>query len=160
MLHFDYIYLQNKFSKNEVNYNFHSLHQIFKMIITDSKKEYQSFVSYNYGYYKTSIKLTGFSRYDNLQRLKKHKQSERIILIVPAWTINNKKASAFFVNDSKSSSLFEIDQYFEFYNKLINNKKLLKTMRKLNYKGYFCIHPSLLYHSIAVLLILDRQHIF
>ena len=147
MFHFDYIYLQNVFSKDEINLNFHRLNQNFKMIFTASKKEYKFFTLPNFGYFKENIKLTGFSRYDNLQQLKKYKKSEKIILIIPSWNINLKVNFEVSTLNNIYSSVFENNQYFEFYKNLINNEKLSKAMSKLNYKGYFCLQSSLLTHS-------------
>ena len=147
MLHFDYIYLQNVFSNDQINLNFHRLNQNFKMIFTASKKEYKFFTLSNFGYFKENIKLTGFSRYDNLQQLKKYKKSEKIILIIPSWNINLKGNFEVSTLNNIYSSVFENNQYFEFYKNLINNEKLSKAMSKLNYKGYFCLQSSLLTHS-------------
>ena len=69
LLHFDYIYLQSRIYEDNESFNF--LNKNIKMVCTDSKKEYQFFISKNYGHYKEKIKLTGFSRYDNLQLKKK-----------------------------------------------------------------------------------------
>ena len=32
--------------------------------------------------------------------------------------------------------------FYEFYNSLMNSPKLLDAMKKYNYKGIFCLHPS------------------
>ena len=146
MFHFDYIYLQNIFSNDEIDLNFHRLNQNFKMIFTASKKEYHSFISHNYGYSQGNIKLTGFSRYDNLQQIKKQKKSKGIILIIPS--VNLKETFDFSSTNNIYPSINENKEYFEFYKNLINNEKLLKAMSKLNYKGYFCLQSSLSLQSI------------
>ena len=40
------------------------------------------------------------------------------------------------------SNNFNRTDFFKFYNNLINSPKLLKAMKKYNYKGLFCLHPS------------------
>ena len=113
----------------------------FNMILTTSKKEYKSYISTSYGFYEGNIKLTGLSRYDSLQQINKNKKLEKIILIIPNWRMNIKGTFDFLTYNSIYSPFFKVSQYFEFYNSLINNKKLLKSMDELNYKGYFCLHP-------------------
>ena len=109
------------------------------MIITASKQEYQSFLSQNYGYSENNIKLTGFPRYDNLQH---SKNQERIILIIPTWRINIKGTIDPLTSKSIYSPFFKKTEYFEFYNGLINDPNLIQAMKKYDYKGYFCLHPS------------------
>ena len=142
LLKFDYIYLQNRIYGDDTSFNI--LQKNFKIVTTASKKEYQSFISKNYGYYEANIKLTGFARYDNLLQLKKSKKFEKFILIIPAERKNIKGI----LDYNEYNPFFKNSQYFEFYNNLINNEKLLKTMDKFNYTGYFCIPPSLSSQSI------------
>ena len=66
LYHFDLIFLQHGISKDDVSNLLHRFFKNFSMIITASKYEYKSFLSPNYGYENKNIKLTGFSRFDNL----------------------------------------------------------------------------------------------
>ena len=141
LLQFQYIYLQHLIFNDDFFSNLQKLNKTFKMIITDSKKEYRFFISQNYGDYEYNIKLTGFSRYDNLQKIKNEKKKEKLILVIPTWRNNIKGTFDFLSYTSIYSHNFKTSHYFEFYNNLINNKNLLKTMNKLNYKGYFFLHP-------------------
>ena len=61
------------------------------MFTIDSKKEYQFFISMNYDHYKTNIKLTGFSRYDNLRAIQNTKRDKKLILIIPTGRISPKR---------------------------------------------------------------------
>ena len=142
LFHFDYIFLQHGISKDDVSHYFHKLNKNFTMIITAAKKEYLSLMSPNYGYNESNIKLTGFARYDNLQHLKSTKKTEKIILIIPTWRMSIKGTIDPLTSKSVYSKFFKATQYFEFYNSLINNQKLLEAMKKLNYTGYFCLHPA------------------
>ena len=142
LFHYDYIFLQHGISKDDVSYYFHRLNKNFTMIITASKKEYQSFLSPSYDYNISNIKLTGFSRYDNLQHLKHTENPEKIILVIPTWRIYIKGTIDPLTSKSIYSKLFKNTKYFEFYDNLINNPTLLQAMEKYDYKGYFCLHPS------------------
>ena len=46
------------------------------------------------------------------------------------------------------SENFKNTEYFKFYNKLINDKKLLKAMKNKGYTGIFLVHPSHMRNSI------------
>ena len=148
MFQFDYIYLQHTIYKNELSFNFQKINKNLKMIITASKKEYKNLISSNYGYNEDNIKLTGFSLYDNLQKIKIDKKPEKLILIFPSWRDNINGLFNYFFYNNIYSPFFKSSQYFEFYNKLINSKKLLKIMNKFNYKGYFYLHPLFSSQSI------------
>ena len=145
LLQFDYIYLQNRINENNPSFNFLNKNfKYLKFVTIASKKEYQFFISKNFIHNKANIKLTGFSRYDSFQRIKKTKKDEKFILIIPTSRISLKIA----LNCSEYNPFFKNSQYFKFYNNLINNEKLLKTMDKYNYTGYFCLHQSLKFQFI------------
>ena len=54
-----------------------------------------------------------------------------------------------YIKGSKESSIFEnihsdsfkFTEYFEYYNSLINDKRLLEIMELYNYTGIFCLSP-------------------
>ena len=142
LFHYDYIFLQHGISKDDVSNFFHRLNKNFTMIITASKKEYQSFLSPIYNYNISNIKLTGFSRYDNLEHLKNTENPEKIILLIPTWRIYIKGTIDPLTSKSIYSNLFKKTKYFEYYDNLINDPILLQIMEKYKYKGYFCLHPS------------------
>ena len=110
--------------------------------MTSSKKEYQSILDSKYGYNKNNIILTGLPRYDNLENMKKKINIEKKIIIIPTWRMNIRGTREPITYISIHSDSFIYTQYFKFYNNLINDKHLLLNMKKHNYKGVFCLHPS------------------
>ena len=142
LFHFDYIFLQHGISKDDVSHFLHRLNKNFTMIITASKKEYRSMLSPNYGYNPNSIKLTGFARYDNLQHYKEAQKYEKMILIIPTWRMNIKGTVDSLTGKSIHSHYFKDTQFFAFYDNLINDPRLIHSMKKLNYTGVFCLHPT------------------
>lgn len=134
---YQYIFLQHGITKNDIsgwlNYNDKNI----KVFVTAANKEYDSIINGNYGYNKDSVKLTGFPRYDNLTN-----NPKKIIAIMPTW----RKALQGRVNITEGTRdynfNFKNSEYFNFYNNLINDKKLLEVMDKYGYKGIFVIHPS------------------
>lgn len=91
-----------------------------------------------YGYTDDMISLTGAPRYDGLTG-----EPRKQILITPTWRRNvtegtNKKGQnhAYSVN-------FRNTNYYQIYNTLINDKKLIACAEKTGYKLIYLIHPIL-----------------
>ena len=141
LFHFDLIFLQNGIIKDDLSKYLHRLKKNYSLFITSSKKEYKSIFTFNYGYNRNNIILTGLPRYDNLYRLNKIRKREKIILIAPTWRINIKGQINKTAYESIYSHSFKYTDYFIFYNKLINNNRLIDIMKRYNYTGIFCLHP-------------------
>lgn len=91
-----------------------------------------------YGYRDSELHLTGCPRYDGLIN-----NDQRQILIAPTWR-RNIVITGNAVGTSKSYNPdFKNTKYFEIYNGLINDERLLKTAKEHNYKMVFLIHPTL-----------------
>ena len=142
LFHYDFIFLQHGISKDDVSFFLNRFKKNYSLIITASKKEYQSFLSQNYDYSEKNIKLTGFSRYDNLNIDKISSGTKKIILIIPTWRMNLKDTVSPVTFESIHSENFINTEFFKFYDNLINSPRLLESMKKYNYTGIFCLHPS------------------
>ena len=142
LYHFDFIYLQNGIIKDDVSGYLNRNRKNFDLIITSSKREYDSILKGNYGYKKNNLILTGLPRFDNLQEIQKKIQKDKIILIFPTWRIYIKGTRDLITEKSIKSENFKNTDYFKFYNDLINNKLLLNNMKKNDYLGIFCLHPN------------------
>ena len=168
LYHFDFIFLQHGITKDDVSKYINRFATNFSIIITASIYEYISFLSNDYSYSKKNIKLTGFSRFDNLNLEKLNNKSEKTIIIIPTWRNYIKGTSTPITYESVYSDTFKYTEYFKFYNNLINSPKLLETMEKLNYKGIFCLHPCYFEQSrdfvnnslFTVIKFFDYQKIF
>ena len=62
-------------------------------------------------------------------------------MIAPAWRKNIQGVLDINSFESKYSDIFKFTEYFEFYNNLINDKRLIFILGKYNFKGLFCLHP-------------------
>ena len=142
LYHFDFIYLQSGIVKDDLSFYLNKIKTNFDLIITSSKKEYQSFLDMNYGYSKNNLALTGLPRFDNLIGINNKIKKKKIILIFPTWRIYIKGTRDLVTLKSIESKNFINTTYFNFYNNLINNQKLLDIMEKHDYKGIFCLHPN------------------
>ena len=135
---FDFIFLQHGITKDDISTWLNKASKKIDLFVTAGIPEYNSIINGNYYYDDTIVKLTGFPRHDNL--IYKNKKTKQIA-IVPTWrkyipNCVDKKTDKSIYNDK-----FNQTNFFKFYNNLINNKKLLDTMRKYNYTGIFCLHP-------------------
>ena len=142
LFHFDLIFLQHGISKDDVSNLLCKFLKNYSMIITASKYEYKSFLSKEYGYTNKNIKLTGFSRFDNYIINETFKLLDNKILVIPTWRMFFKGISKPITYESIYSNDFINTDFFKFYNNLINSQKLLDAMKKYNYTGIFCLHPS------------------
>jgi CDP-glycerol glycerophosphotransferase (TagB/SpsB family) len=142
LFHFDLIFLQHGIIKDDLSDQLNRLRKNYSLFITSTKKEYMSILNPKYGYNKSNIILTGLPRYDNLYRLSKIKKKEKLIFIAPTWRMNIKGTTKINTYESIYSDTFKFTDYFNFYNNLINEEKLIYTMKKFNYTGIFCLHPS------------------
>ena len=131
----DYVFLQHGITMNDLSSWLQKFNKNISLFVTASKKEYESIVDSEYLYSSDEVKLTGFSRYDELEN-----KAEKLVVIIPTWRRSIKESY-----DSETKSVyfdgFRDTGYFKFYNGLINNSKLLDAMRKHGYKGIFCLHP-------------------
>jgi len=139
---FDLIYLQNGIIKDDLSLYLNKITQRFNILLTSSIKEYKFLLTPNYGYNSNNLLLTGLPRFDSLIRLKKVIKKEKIILIFPTWRIYIKGTKNLLTKESIKSENFQLTKYFNYYNDLINNEKLLDIMEKNEYRGILCIHPN------------------
>ncbi|WP_434797694.1 bifunctional glycosyltransferase/CDP-glycerol:glycerophosphate glycerophosphotransferase [Terrisporobacter vanillatitrophus] len=134
---FDFIFLQHGITKDDLSSWLHKQHKNIKLFITAVEDEFKSIVYGSYGYDRENVKLTGFPRFDFLKC-----SNKRQIVIMPTWRKNISK------DPIKGTSLREYDDnfkntnYFEFYNNLINDKRVLDILMEKKYTAKFCIHPS------------------
>lgn len=142
LFHFDLIFLQHGIIKDDLSENLNRLKKNYSLFITSTKKEYKSILNFKYGYNKNNVILTGLPRYDHLFRLNKIKKKKQIILIIPTWRMNIKGTVNVITYESIHSDSFKFTFFFNFYNNLINDERLISVMKKFNYTGIFCLHPS------------------
>ena len=141
LIHFEVIYLQNRMINGDLSQSLNRINKNFSLFVTSSKKEYNFILSSNYGYNKSNIILTGFSRYDNLKELSKTINKEKMILLIPTWRNSISGTIDLVTHETIYSDNFKNTTFFKFYNEFINDQKLISVLRKYNYNGIFCLHP-------------------
>jgi len=134
---FSFVFLQHGIGMNDMSTWLHKHNKNIKLLLTSAKPEYDSFFMYPYEYDEDVIKLTGLPRYDYLED-----EAEKRIVFLPTW---RKRLAGPVVNGSSEriySEEFKTSEYFQFYNSLINDEKLIQCMRENGYVGEFYVHPS------------------
>ena len=143
LFNFSFIFIQNGIIKDDLSQSLNRLKRNIDLIVTSTKKEYNSIISASYGFNKNNILLTGMPRFDKLENYRKSwisKYNNKIILIIPTWRkyIKGNIDSLFF--GEIYSDTFKYTLFFQFYNNLINDQRLIKAMLSYNYTGIFCLH--------------------
>lgn len=89
-----------------------------------------------YGYFGDELKLVGLARYDGLKN-----NDKKQILITPTWRKECARGDSQMGSARKYNELFKTTEYFRLYNSLINDKKLIETAKKCNYRLIYLLHP-------------------
>ncbi len=134
------VFLQHGVTQNDLSRFLGKNTKDFKLLVAVSEREKQSFLQSSYGYTEKEVKVTGFPRFDNLKR-HENEQSKKI-LIMPSW---RKSIQGSYDVDTGASVYFDgfkDTSYFQFYNSLINDKRLSACMEEHGYKGVFALHPG------------------
>lgn len=141
LLDFKYVFLQHGVTKDKINNWFCTNNSNVDFLITSTKFEYDYFLSEpGLGYTKETVKLVGFPRYDLLEDGEKNK--EKYILIAPTWrsSIIGKKNSK--TKKVEYSEGFKETNYFNAYNRLLNDVRLNRVLEKNEFKIIFFPHPN------------------
>lgn len=144
LFHYKLVFLQHGITKDDISDWLNSFSKDFSIFVTAAGREYDSIVNNkNYGYGPDVVKLTGFPRYDNLTS-----DSKKQVAIMPTWRKELSGKNNVKTGIREYSETFKNTDYFNFYNDLINDEKLLKEMRSKGYTGIFVVHPSHMRNSI------------
>ena len=84
------------------------------------------------------MKLTGCPRYDGLKN-----NDKKQILITPTWRRNIVITGNDFGTSKDYNEEFKHTKYFEIYNSLINDERLIEASKKTGYRLVYLIHPTL-----------------
>ena len=144
LFNFDFIFIPNGIIKDNLSKFLNRINRNINLIVASNKKEYKSLLSSEYKYTKNNIILSGLSRFDNLENSRKMNLNgdNRIILVMPTWRINIKGNKDSSIYETVHSDYFKLTAFFDFYNKLINDERLINIMKLYNYTGIFCLHPN------------------
>ncbi len=142
---FKFIFLQHGIIMNDLSSWLNKYNKNINLFITSVQSEYNSILKENYYYDESVVKLTGLPRFDKLISNNKLKNK---ILILPTWRSYLSGDIIKGTQIRNYNSNFKESDYFKFYNNLINDKELIKVLKRYNYKIKFAIHPS---HALQII---------
>lgn len=139
LFNFDVVCLQHGLSIQQIAQYQNRVFDNLKYYFCVSKYEIDNLSRPVYGFEdKSMLALTGAPRYDGLVG-----KPKKQIIISPTWRRNvtsgtNKKGS-----NHEYSSNFKSTHYYQIYNGLINDERLLDCAKETGYKLIYLIHPIL-----------------
>lgn len=90
--------------------------------------EHDSFLEEGYNYDESIIQVLGLPRYDNLKN-----SPNKQILIIPSWRRHLRGSKGAFLNSN----------YFKNLTYVLNNERLIRTIKEFGYEIVFKAHPEL-----------------
>ena len=126
---FKLVFLQHGITKDNISGWLNKADKNISLIVTSAKEELESFFMFPYNYHKEVVQLLGFPRFDFLEK----KANNREIVIMPSWR-------RYFHHSTKENILKS--NYFNIYNDLINDERLIEFCRLHGYKLTFKPHPN------------------
>ncbi len=140
LLQYKYVFLQHGIIKDDLSGWLHEANKNVHMFVTSAKKEYESIVQGQYDYGENVVKLTGLPRYD---RLKQEKEPEKSVLILPTWRTGLAGKLDPVTGLRTKGKDFTQSKYYEFYQSLISDEKLLAAMKEFGYRGVLALHTRM-----------------
>ena len=109
------------------------------MFVTSAYPEYKSILEEAYMYGEEEVQLTGLPRYDSLIQ---DIESEKKIVFMPTWRTGLALEMDQETGRRAYNPRFVESVYYQFYNRLINDERILKALQEKGYKGKFCVHTN------------------
>lgn len=131
------VFLQHGIIKDDLSGWLNQCNKNLGMFVTSARPEYQSILDGDYGYDESVVKLTGLPRYDNLKR---DITPEKSVLFLPTWRAALAGPVDADTGERAYNPLFRQSEFFRFYQRLIQDERLLSTMKKHGYRGRFFLH--------------------
>lgn len=136
LFNFDFIFLQHGIIRHDLSSWLNRFNKNISLFITSSEMEYHSIFSNPYHYEKKNVLLSGLPRYDLLEN-----KPEGKLILAPTYRNNLASDRVDKRGVRKYDEHFKQSDYYDFYNKFINEHRIADTLRKYNMTGEFYLHP-------------------
>ncbi len=136
--HQAFVFLQHGIIKDDMSGWLNRYNMNIEGFVTSTNAECKSIVFGNYNYTEKQVWLTGLPRYDYLYRNEKN-----IVTIMPTWRRNLMKDFDPIREIWQLGDDFEEQEFYQFYNQLLNSEKLLNGLEQYRYKLQFLPHLNL-----------------
>jgi len=134
----DFIFLQHRILKSDLSHWLNRYEMNFSQMVTSAQQEYECILGGAYSYDKSIPVRCGLPRYDLLVNRPAGK-----IIVMPTW---RQRIAGPFNRRTKTRDYnagFKKSKYFKFYQRLLNDPRILAVMKKNGLTGEFYLHPSL-----------------
>ena len=122
-------FLQHGIIKDDISPWLNRFSMDLFLFVTSSPQEYESVFENPYHYNEETVQILGLPRFDNLRK----EETRKKIFIMPSWRrpLSN-----------KSKEFISKTEYFNRFNSLINNERMIDFCRKHGYELIFKPHPN------------------
>lgn len=134
LMHFNKVFLQHGIIKDDISFLYYKYTNI-RLFTCSTKREYD-YVKKHYGYPSQNVKLLGLCRFDNLHSFTKQ---DNLILIMPTWRKWLSHPTGKYTYKDLHTLFLQSD-YYDKWNKFLNNPNLGKTLVANNLKAVFYLH--------------------
>lgn len=132
-----FIFLQHGVIQNDLSGWLNRYTKNIAMFVTTTQGEYRSILDYDYSYTEQQVKLVGLARHDRL-----YHDEQKKITIMPTW--RKKLTAVTAVGVMHAGEAFCDSDYFQFYNALLNDKRLIAAAAQWGYQLQFMPHPNVI----------------
>ena len=135
-----FVFLQHGVTHNDNGNAFSRYARNFYGIVVNANDEYNYMLTPEFNNPRNSIWLTGMPRFDML-----HDDNKRMITIMPTW---RKSLTSRIFDEEKGTNVWAVSdafadsEYFNFYNSLINDPRVVNAAKAHNYTIFFMPHPQ------------------
>ena len=138
LMHYDYVCLSHGTLQGDLSRQLNITAINARLFIVSTRMEYNALTSPEYGYTDREVKIAGMARYDAFDSANWLPK----VLFLPTWRVNIAGKIIPGTRLREYVPDFGSTKYCQFYNSLINDKRLLDAMSKYGFSGEFYIHPS------------------
>lgn len=140
LFNFEYIYLTHGILLHDSSDWLNRINKNISFNVVTSPLEYNSILEGKYYFEPKQLMKTGLPRHDNL--MKKDVKEENKILIMASWRSLLAGKIIPGTQRREYNPKFKESEYFQFYEKLFQDRQLQEILKQYQYKIKFCVHPS------------------
>lgn len=137
----NFIFLQHGITQNDISGWLNKYNKNIRGFTTAARPETESLLKYNYYYTEREAWETGFARFDRL-----YNNEKKYITIMPTWRKYLMSGSNARTGIWNIDNGFKLSEYYNFYNSLINDERLISTCEEHGYTLCFMPHPNIIPH--------------
>lgn len=137
LFNFNFIFLQHGVIRHDLSTWLNRYEKNIRLFVTSAKKEYDSILNYPYGYDKKNLLLSGLPRFDYLNNSRQRK-----VILAPTYRADLLRLKTNYAGSRPYDPEFKKSGYYRFYNRLINDPRLVDTLEDYDYDMSLYLHPN------------------